>query len=326
MATDHRPDFRLGAGIGAVVLVATLGPAVWALTVRDRLPEEVARHWGVGDQVTGTWPLTAQLTVLGVITAVVAAGTGAVAVLSRQPIALRRLLAGCAVWTATLLTTSQWDALRGQLDLADPYAAPAPTTGLLVGAVGGLFVAAAVAALAREPAHRTTAAAPPAPELPRRGVSEDVSVLDAPGGSRAMVAVLVGCLVLFLVPAVLGSWWVLVVGVVCLAPLAALTRFRTRIDRDGLRVTSLGMMLVHVPMTEVAGARPIEHVNAFWEFGGWGLRVDVHGRTGVVADSGPAVVVERADGSQVVVSVTDAERAAGTINALADLRFAARDR
>lgn len=44
--TDHRPDVRLGVGIGGGVLAATSDPAVWAWTVRDRLPDEVARHWG----------------------------------------------------------------------------------------------------------------------------------------------------------------------------------------------------------------------------------------------------------------------------------------
>jgi hypothetical protein len=320
MGTDHRPDLRLAVGIGAIVVLATAGPAVWAWWVRDRLPDEVARHWGVGEQVTGTWPLTTQLLVLGAMTAMVAGGIGAVAVLSRQPVAVRRLLTACAVWTATLLGATEVDALRGQLDLADAFVAPMPVAGLLVGGFGGLLVGIAVAMLATEPPHRVLAYAPPIAGLPRHQVTATTSYEETPVGSRGMLAVLAGCLVIFVVPSLLGSWWVLLLGLLVLAPVGALTRFRVRIDRDGLGVTSMGFGLVRVPLDEVAGARPIEHLDAFWEFGGWGLRVDAHGRTGVVARSGPAVAVTRADGSEVVVSVGDAQRAAGVLNAFADQR------
>lgn len=50
--------------------------------------------------------------------------------------------------------------------------------------------------------------------------------MDLPGGSRAMVAVLGGCLAVFAMPAALGGWWVRLFGMVCLAPIAALARFR----------------------------------------------------------------------------------------------------
>jgi hypothetical protein len=324
MPTDHRPDLRLAVGLGSIVVLASAGPALWAWRVRDRLPGEVARHWGVGDQVTGTWPLATQLLVLGTITVLVAGAIGAIAVLSRQPVAVRRLLAGCAAWTATLLGAIQLDALRVQLDLADAFAAPVPVAGLLLGGVGGLVVGVAVAMLATEPPHRVLAQAPPPAELPRHDLTPTTAYEDTPAGSRAMLAVLAGCLVVFAVPALLGSWWVLALGALVLAPVAALTRFRVRIDQDGLRVTSAGLGLVRVPLDEVASARPIDHLDAFWEFGGWGLRVDVHGRTGVVARSGPAITVTRADGSEVVVSVGDAERSAGILNALADQRLTGR--
>jgi hypothetical protein len=321
MPTDHRPDLRLAAGLGSVVVLASAGPALWAWPLRDRLPDEVARHWGIGEQVTGTWPLATQLLVLGTVTVLVAGAIGAVAVLSRQPVAVRRLLAGCAAWTATLLGATQLDALRVQLDLTDPFAAPAPVAGLLLGGVGGLVAGVAVATLATEPPHRVLAQVPPPAELPRHDLAPGTAYEDTPAGSRAMLAVLAGALTLFAVPAALGSWWVLVLGLLVLAPVAALTRFRVRVDHHGLRVTSAGLVLLRVPLDEVASARPIEHLDAFWEFGGWGLRVDAHGRTGVVARSGPAIAVTRADGSEVVVSVGDAEHAAGIVNALADQRL-----
>lgn len=85
------------------------------------------------------------------------------------------------------------------------------------------------------------------------------------------------------------------------------------------------MTLVHVPLAEVAGARPLEHLGALWESGGWGCGSTCWG-AGVVASSGQAVAVGCADGSAVVVSVSDADCAAGTVNALADLRLSSGDR
>jgi hypothetical protein len=317
---DHRPDLRLGAGVAATIVVASLGPAVWAWSVRDRLPTAVARHWGVGGQVTGTWSLTAQLLVLGTLTLLAAGVLGTVAVVSRQPVAVRRTLSGCAVVLAAVLGASQVDALSGQLDLADPFDAPAPGAGMALGVVVGLLVAVGVGALASEPPHRRAAAGPPAAELPRlpRPVPPSPTFEARSALSRGLVAVVGLTAVAFGVPVLLGQWWVGVLALAILGPVVAMARFTTRIDGEGLRVEAAGIRLVDVPVAQVVGADVIDHLDAFWEFGGWGLRVDAHGRTGVVARSGPAISVVRADGSELVVTVDDAARAAATLNSVAD--------
>ena len=120
------------------------------------------------------------------------------------------------------------------------------------------------------------------------------------------------------IPAVFGLWGVAVFGVTVLVPVVALSRFTTRIGPDGLSVRATGVPLLRVPIDQIVAARTIAHVGASWEFGSWGLRVDVQGRTGVVGRSGPAISVERADGSKVVVTLPDASTAAGLLNAAAD--------
>lgn len=340
---DHRPDTRLAWGVGAVVAVAVGAPVVWAWSVADRLPDEVARHWGARGQVTGTWSLGSQLALLSAIAALSAGACGWVAVVGRQPTTIRRMLAGTGVWTATVLAASQIAALAGQLDLGDPFDAPAPGGGLALGAVVGLVLGSAVAALAREPEHGVRAVGTPAPDLPRlapggdRGSEGDLSSdrdragdlgdagaaptwEAAPAASRGLLVVAGVVLVGSALPLVVGTWWPLVIGATVLVPIVGLSRFRVRIDPAGLVARSGPVTLLRVPLDEVAGADVVDHLDPFWEFGGWGLRVDVHGRTGLVSRAGEALVVTRADGSQVVATVDDARGAAATLNTLADLR------
>jgi hypothetical protein len=353
---DHRPDTRLAWGLGAVTLVCVAGPVVWAVTVADRLPPEVARHWGTGGRVTGSWPLPSQLVVLGTITLLLVGVCGAVAVLSRQPRSVRALVAACGTWPAVVLAVTQVGALQAQLDLADPRLASAPAASLALGAALGLVVGAAVAALAREPEHAVVATDPPAPELPRLtapvGVPgdrvpdhevpddevpddevPDDEVPDDEGSapswqataapSRALLVVVGVVLLVSALPALAGSAWPLVFGAVVAVPLLVLTRFSVTVDGAGLRVRAAPLTLLDVPLDQIAGADVIDHLDPFWEFGGWGLRVDVHGRTGLVSRAGEALAVTRADGSEVVVTVTDAAVAAATLNSLVDRRLAA---
>jgi hypothetical protein len=320
---DHQPDVRLAWAYGTVLLLASVGPAVWALTVADRFPDEVARHWGLGGEVTGTWPLGSQLLVLGTITLLVAGACGGFAVLGRQPLTLRRLLAGVGVWTAVVLGVSQVAGLVGQLDLDDPFQAPAPGPGLAAGAVLGLVLAVVVARAAQEPAHVAEADAPPDGHLPR--LSDDEASAPRwrgePATSRGLLLVAGLVLAGSALPLLVGTWWPLVLGASVLVPLVGLARFRVEVDGDGLVARSGPVTLLHVPVDQVAGADVIEELDPFWEFGGWGLRVDVHGRTGLVSRAGEALTITRADGSEVVVTVDDATGAAATLNTLADRRL-----
>jgi hypothetical protein len=324
---DHRPDTRLAWGVGAVALVCVLGPVVWALTVAGRLPSEVARHWGTGGRVTGSWPLTSQLVVLGTITLLIVGVCGAVAVLSRQPRSVRALVAACGTWTAVVLAVTQVGALLAQLDLPDPRLASAPGASLALGAVLGLAVGAAVAMLAREPEHAVDAAQPPAPDLPRLDPVADEGAVEEGAGpawqgaaapSRALLVVAAVVLLVSALPALAGSVWRLVFGTLVAILLLATSRFTVRVDEAGLRVRAARLTLLEVPLAQLAGADVIDHLDPFWEFGGWGLRVDVHGRTGLVSRAGEALTVTRADGSEVVVTVDDAHGAAATLNTLAD--------
>ena len=322
---DHRPDLRLAGGLTVAVVVPLVGLAVWAMSVADRLPEPVARHWGAGGQADGFSSLTATLWMAVVVVAVVAVPLGVVAVLARQPVAFRRSLAGAAAGIAVFVTVVVADSLRGQLDLADPSLAPGPGIGLGVGTALGVLVGIAVAALARERESAVRAATTPPPSRAGRlrGGAPAVIETTLPGLDTAarVLAVVSGVLLLAMSAAM--SWW--------LAPMAALVsglllgagRIRCRVDLDGLTATALGRRVLQVPVDEVVEADVVA-LDPFWEFGGWGLRIDVTGRIGLVTRRGPALRIRRGDDSQVLVTLDEAEEAAALLNSGADAHHAGR--
>ena len=137
------------------------------------------------------------------------------------------------------------------------------------------------------------------------------------------MAVLVGAAVLLFALAALdiataGSAWpiLLIVAVVVTAAILATMLFRVRVDHDGLSVTSLlGVPRFRVSLDQVVDVKVVT-INPMADFGGWGLRKALDGRTGVVLRRSEALEVERARGGAFVVTVDDASTAAGLLLAL----------
>ena len=67
-----------------------------------------------------------------------------------------------------------------------------------------------------------------------------------------------------------------------------------------------------------AEAQVVRDLDPFWEFGGWGLRVDLGGRTAIVDRRGPAVRIMHGDGSEVFVTTDEPHHVAGILNTAAD--------
>jgi hypothetical protein len=119
--------------------------------------------------------------------------------------------------------------------------------------------------------------------------------------ARSSVFVMLGIASLF--PAALIAIAVPWLGVllVVLALLAAAFLFaRIIVDRSGLRVFVAGFVRVmEVPASAISSAAPADVRAA--DYGGWGYRHH-GGTTAMLVSSGPAVVVNRADGKKVAVS------------------------
>lgn len=331
---DHRPDVRLAWALGTIVVVATLAPVVVLLVFGDRLPLEVPRHYGPDGRPTALWPRGTSVAFVSTMTLLVGGGCAAACVLLRLPLVARRMLAWTVTWVTALLSGLKVGALLLLLDTTDPMAAGSISGSATVALVAGALLGVPVAALAREAPHGRDAEGPPPPTLPRRrsddagdGATDadapELTWRSAPLTSRALILVLVLAGATLLVPAAFigpfgeGAWLVLL-SLLALGPAAVFARLRTHVDADGLRVRGTGVQLLHIPIPEVAAADVVDHVDPFWEFGGWGLRVDVHGRTGVVSRAGEALRVTRGDDTQVLITVDDAASAAATLNSLAD--------
>jgi hypothetical protein len=316
---DHRPDFRLGAALALVIGGCVAGLSAWAWSVEDRLPDPVARHWGAAGVADGFSSLGGTLWVAIGLLLIVASPMALVAVFARQPALMRRFMAGTAAWLAVFITVLIADSLRGQIDLADPAMAPVPGPGIAIGIVAGLGVAFGVAALAR-PDDGTTRASNPPPDSAMRADRNEGELAWSAGPAGLDRAAVVVALVVGVGLGALAAtltWWLLPVAILVSGLVLSAGRVSTTADREGLTVTVLGWKAVHVPLSDIAVADVVE-VDPFWEFGGWGLRVDMAGRTGVVTRKGPAVRVRRGDQSEVIVTVDEPERAAGTLNSLAD--------
>lgn len=89
--------------------------------------------------------------------------------------------------------------------------------------------------------------------------------------------------------------------------------FRVRIGANGLRVRSAaGWPTIEIPASDVTAVRAVT-VSPFGDFGGWGLRHGLDGRSGVVLRAGDALEVTRTDGRRFVVTIDDAETAASVL-------------
>lgn len=320
---DHRPDTRLGWALAVVVVAAALAPVAIAALAGDRLPAEVPRHYGADGQPTALWPLWTSVGFISAVTVLVGGGCAAAAVLLRMPLAMRRGMAWTVTWVVALLGGLKAGILLDLLDVTEPMAVGSISRIITVALLAGMVLGLPVAALAREEPHGRAAGGPPPGDLPRLPAGQEPAWRSPPLTSRALLVVLAGVGALLLVPAVLVGFlgdglWLAVLTVACLTPALVSARVHVAVDDDGLHVRGLGMRFVHVALAEVARADVIDHLDPFWEFGGWGLRVDVQGRTGVVSRAGEALRVVRGDGTEVLLTVDDAATAAATLLTLAD--------
>ena len=113
------------------------------------------------------------------------------------------------------------------------------------------------------------------------------------------------------------GWQVLVATTLLIAILTVtMLVFRVRIDRRGLLVRSLiGWPRTRIPLDDIDDVATAT-IDPLREFGGWGWRIAVDGRRGVVLRAGEALQVTRAKGRVFVVTVDGAAEAAAVLQTL----------
>lgn len=322
MSSSRRRWLAL-AVVPSLLVVATAAAVV---AMRPHLPDPVAVHFGPDGRADG-FRSTGDLVLMAVgIQAVTAAVMSAiVASAGRHPIGGRALLGlpaavvgfvgGVAVGsvlgqrgleTATTATLAGW---------VLPAAFVVAGTAGAVAALVGPRPAVVAPAVGGAPAH-----------APRTDLGGGAGVWRGTTRSSPALAMLAA---LVLVPGLAATWagggatgLVLPLLLLPLLAVAASARFSVVIGPTGVRVRGvMGWPRTHVPLDVVSGAS-VEDVRPM-AYGGWGWRLR-QGRTAVITSAGPGLVVTRSDGMALVVTLDDAEEAAGVVNGLVDRREAAR--
>lgn len=292
------------------------------LSFMDELPAQVATHWSR----RGPDGFTARETVpwfglFGLATAWLTGGV-VLAVGGRDGRHRRMAVglgAGTAAFVAGVLVLTAYE----QRGLSDGAAAQGAQWPLVVSLLASLVVGAIAAFSVPGHVQGDTRARSEVPATAPRadlgvGESRDWSSVALPGrGFWAIQAVAV--VMIALTGALTGMWLFTALLLVLVGGLMlALSLFRVTVNGEGMRVTgAIGLPRWQLPLEDVAEARVVE-VDPLTDFGGWGYRVGLHGRTGFVVRKGPALEVERGDGTAWVVTVDDPEQGAGLLNSLAD--------
>ncbi len=287
------------------------------LSWRDRLPTRLATHWSVGTRPDGFSGRDAFLDGWAVATLVVVAiGVALVLLLRRGRRTAVTLLAAVAAFLASL---GLMVALPN-LDLSDPQQAEIGWVAALPLALMVLFAGLAWWIHGRADGPVRPATSPPAPELPRLAEGEEPRY-DETGVLWWLAAMMFGIFAALGVALwVLLSPWLGIELIVLGLGMAWLARVRVRMPVDDDLALSSGPVTHRIPVAELTGARVLANIDPFGEYGGWGLRY-VPGTVAMVFRRGPGVEISRTDDRRVVITSSDPERLAATVNTLADRRF-----
>jgi hypothetical protein len=305
---------------GALVVVAApLAISVpLVLSWRDRLPAQLASHWGLSqdpDGFTGRDAFLDGWTVAAVIAVVLCVGIA---------LAMRR---GRRIAVTVMGATTGFLAALGlmmtvpNLDVTDPrtaeigWAAAIPLPLMVTVAVLAWWIHGP----RDEPA--LVADAPPAADLPRLapGAAPEYDEVQTSWPMAAFVLIVLGGLGVVL--SIAATPWLGVELIVLALALASMARARVRVSSAEDLLLSSGPIKHRIPIAEVLGASTRPEVDPFGEFGGWSLRYRPRA-VGLVMKKGPGVDVSRTDDRRVVITCPDPERLAAVINTLADERFA----
>jgi hypothetical protein len=315
------PHRGRAVALGAVLPAAILGSAyALVLSWRDRLPDPLAVHWGLdGVDRTGSFAeLVAPMMILGLATLAV---TATLSIVTGRNGLTRRMIVGISAGMAAMYAVMLVGMCWVQLDVATAEQAGDPGPTIALSLLAALVVGATAGALAgtdpEQPAVGDLAA--DAARLPL-GPTETAVWIRTVTIARPwllwtlVVVVLAGSAVLGVLT---SQWWLVPVLAALAALVAATTTWSVRVDARGLTARGVyGWPRIKVPAEEVERADAIA-ISPFAEFGGWGLRTDVRGRTGLVVRKGPAISIQRTGGRMVVVTVPDAERGAALLNTVA---------
>ncbi len=314
----------LWVAVWTPLAITTVAVGLMLLWLPD-VPATIAVHWGSDGQPDGYGPAWSSPLIAAAVGYALAALFAAFALGTRRsgewgP--TLRFLGALALGATTFLMVLVTVPFAMQRGLTDAAAAPGVGAALIAGLSAGAL--AGLAGWFLQPAVTVSggSAATAAPEL-ALAEGEHAAWFRTTTMSRPAMIAIVGVTLLMAVLAgvfaVTGNdlWWVFAALAVVFAVLAATSFvFRVSVTPAGLRVRSIaGLPRFGVPLNDMASV-DIVHVDPTAEFGGWGFRLGLDGRFGIVLHSGEAIQVVRRRGRTFVVTVDDAATGAGLLAAL----------
>ncbi|GAA1768637.1 DUF1648 domain-containing protein [Agromyces humatus] len=318
----------LVVGVVAPVVITAIA-VVLMLVWLPEVPATVATHWsgdGGPDGFAPAWTVPLFTAVLGGGLAALFAAIVLVPSREGEWGPTQRLLGAVALGATTLVAVTLTWSFGMQRGLEDAHDAPGVLLPLAVGVGAALLTG--IAGWFAQPnvvtsggSGATVQAVDALALAPgERAVWVRTTTMSGPamlGITAGIIALAVGTIAL----GVTGSpaWWTMLATTLVLLVLACATFvFRVRVDRAGLTVrSSIGVPRFRIPLGDIAEAG-VTTVQPSAEFGGWGLRIGLDGRFGVVLHSGEALQVARRDGRVFVVTVDDAATAAALLEALTE--------
>lgn len=311
--------------VGAVVPTAiALAAALLMVSWLQELPDPIAVHWeGKGANGFGpALPFILAPLVISVLFSIFAVSMSWRTAPSGQLIYNQKILLATSVWLSTFLSVGFAGSVSVQRGLTDAHDAPDVGAFMAAGVGAGIVLAGASwFALPKGASSITEAGKHPKPvdlrgderlswshtarlgnaALTLIGVSLAVAIggtIFASMASRSSTIIAVIVLVFVAVLVITNTWW------------------RVSADRRGFTVRgALGWPSKRIALDDIRTVQVVE-VTPARDFGGYGWRWTVDGRSGVILRAGPAIEVTAASGKRFVVTVDDAETGAGVIAAL----------
>lgn len=295
-----------------VLLAATAVPIVVFLT--PGLPERLVMHWGPTGQ-PNDWASK---------TGYAAISSGAIVVVSAlllgKGLALHRtvrrdiasLTAGMAIWLAGL---SSWAAV-GQRNGGTPSIGVSLVIGVPLAVLAGL----GIRWLSRDSQTELRHPEPMPDSVPLRTIEPGLKISWAGPlpVSRGAILFMVATGVIFIVWGIIApemQLYMIIVGLVVLLPAAMMAFSSLQIDERGVRLRSLGWTWLTLPLSQIDYA-DVAVVHSLGDYGGWGWRYSLDGRRGLILKDGPGLVIKDLASSDLVITLEDADTAAGLINGL----------
>ncbi len=292
----------------AVLVAASVAVLiVYLILIQDRLPDEVATHWGANgeaDQFTARaslpWLFGGFTALIGFVMTVVALSA------PRQAVAGTRLLSGTPLATVWFMAAIAYLTVSAQLDGAGPVA---PSGQTILAALGAGLAGGLVGVWIAGPAA-------PIPEEPRLTVTDPESLTWRGRTPRTLLMPTIATVVAVggIALAYATRWQLLLLFAPIVLLVAVSSSFNVSAGPKGVVVAAVGIGFprVRVPLEQIAGVE-VGTVEA-WNYGGWGIRLGPD--TAVITKSGPALIVRRTDGAGLRISLDRPEEPAAALASL----------